>query len=57
MTAKKAMVLSVLAALFVAGSAIAAPAVPQCGDDHGDKTKDGKETKDGKKDGEKKPTS
>jgi hypothetical protein len=50
MNAKKALVLSVLAALFVAGSAIASPSAPQCGDDHGDKTKDGK-------DGEKKPTS
>jgi hypothetical protein len=50
MTAKKTFVLSVLAALFVAGAAVAAPAMPQCGDDHGDKTKDGKGS------GDKKPS-
>jgi len=49
MTAKKTFVLSVLAALFVASTAVAAPAIPQCGDDHGDK-------KEGKGSGDKKPT-
>lgn len=47
MTAKKTFLLSVLAALFVAGTAVASPSMPQCGDDHGDKKG---------KDGEKKPT-
>lgn len=37
MTAKKTFVLSVLAALFVVGTAVASPSMPQCGDDHGDK--------------------